>query len=155
MEIPIKINRATVSDLSEIEFIRFSYLSIGKKPVSNIFEESIRNLTDTFLVARYENHVVGYILGSLQSMIPKHIEVKEIAIHPDHKGQGFGTLLLASLKQVTVEFNYQGICLNCPDELFSYFEMNGFVEVEMPNSLYETNSNFSLVWMNPFFEEIL
>ena len=118
-------------------------------------KKGIRNLTDTFLVARYENHVVGYILGSLQSLIPKHLEVKEIAIHPDHKGQGFGTLLLASLKQVTVEFNYQGICLNCPDELSSYFEMNGFVEVEMPNSLYETNSNFSLVWMNPFFEEIL
>lgn len=153
MEIPIKINRATVSDLSEIEFIRFSYLSIGKKPVSNIFEESIRNLTDTFLVARDENQLVGYVLGESQSLHPTWIEIRSFAIHPDHRGQGLGTLLLASLKQVAVEGGYEYLRLTCPDDLLSYFEMNGFVAGELLEASYARFSGWNLIWANPFYQE--
>ena len=55
------------------------------------------------------------VLGEAQSLYPKWIEIKSLTIHPNHWGQGLGTLLLAALKQVTVELDYQGILLQSPD----------------------------------------
>ena len=62
-----------------------------------------------------------------------------------------GTLLLAALKEVAVELDYKGIRLKSPDELLSYFEMNGFIDEE--TSLYETSQGFSMIWFNPFYLE--
>ena len=76
-----------------------------------------------------------------------------MTIHPDHWGQELGTLLLAALKQVTIELNYQGILLQSPDELLSYFEMNGFVEEEVTDSHYCSGSEWYLIWANPFYQE--
>ena len=61
-----------------------------------------------------------------------------------------GTLLLAALKDVAVELEYRGIRLNSPDELLSYFEMNGFVDVEETDSLYAACQGFSMIWFNLF-----
>ena len=96
---------------------------------------------------------MGYILGEAQSIHPKWVEIKSLIIHPDHWGQGLGTLLLAALKQMTVELDYQGILLQSPDELLSYFEMNGFVEEEVTESHYGSGSEWYLIWENPFYQE--
>ena len=92
-------------------------------------------------------------LGEVKSIHPKWIEIKSLTIHPDHWGQGLGTLLLAALKQVTVELDYQGILLQSPDELLSYFEMNGFVEEEVTESHYGCGSEWYMTWGNPFYQE--
>ena len=149
MEIPITIRQATLSDLEEMLAIEEANPS-SEESLSQSLEESIRKTAGTFLVAGDENQLVGYVLGEAQSIHPKWIEVKSLTIHPDHWGQGLGTLLLAALKQVTVELNHQGILLQSPDELLSYFEMNGFVEEEVPEALYASSSEWYLIWENPF-----
>ena len=141
MEIPITIGRATLSDLEEIVAIEESCLSSEEIVSYEFLEESIRNLTDTFLVARDENQLVGYVLGESQSL------------HPDHRGQGLGPLLLASLKQVAVEGGYEYLRLTCPDDLLSYFEMNDFVEEEVPEASCARFSGWNLIWANPFYQE--
>ena len=153
MEIPITIRQATLSDLDEMLAIEEATLSLEEALSRQSLEESIRKTADTFLVAGDENQLVGYILGEAQSIHPKWIEVKSLTIHPDHWGQGLGTLLLAALKQVTVELDYQGILLQSPDELLSYFEMNGFVEEEVTESHYGSGSEWYLIWGNPFYQE--
>lgn len=153
MEIPITIGRATLSDLEEIVAIEESCLSSEEMVNYEFLEESIRKIAATLLVARDENQLVGYVLGESQSLHPTWIEIKSFAIHPDHRGQGLGTLLLASLKQVTVELDYQGILLQSPDELLSYFEMNGFVEEEVTGSQYDSGSEWYMTWANPFYQE--
>ncbi|MGK8363462.1 GNAT family N-acetyltransferase [Streptococcus oralis] len=153
MEIPITIRQATLSDLEEMLAIEEANPSSEESLSRQSLEESIRKTADTFLVAGDENQLVGYILGEAQSIHPKWIEVKSLTIHPDHWGQGLGTLLLAALKQVTVELNHQGILLQSPDELLSYFEMNGFVEEEMTESHYGSGSEWYLIWENPFYQE--
>ena len=153
MEIPIKIIQASKSDLAEIELLQASSFPAEKQQPSHILEESIRKCADTFLVAGDENQLLGYVLGEAQSIHSKWIEVKSLTIHPDHWGQGLGTLLLAALKQVTVELNHQGILLQSPDELLSYFEMNGFVEEEVTDSHYCSGSEWYLIWANPFYQE--
>ena len=152
MEIPIKIIQASKSDLAEVVALQASSFPAEKQQPSHILEESIRKTADTFLVARDENQLVGYILGEAQSLHPKWIAIKSLTIHPDHCGQGLGTLLIAALKQVTVELDYQGIFLQSPDELLSYFGMNGFVE-EVTESHYGSGSEWHLIWANPFYQE--
>ena len=153
MEIPITIRQATLSDLEEMLAIEEANPSSEESLSRQSLEESIRKTADTFLVAGDENQLVGYILGEAQSIHSKWIEIKSLTIHPDHWGQGLGTLLLAALKQVTVELNHQGILLQSPDELLSYFEMNGFVEEEMTESHYGSGSEWYLIWENPSYQE--
>ena len=153
MEIPITIRQATLSDLDEMLAIEEANPSLEEVFSRQSLEESIRKTAGTFLVAGDENQLVGYVLGEAQSIHPKWIEVKSLTIHPDHWGQGLGTLLLAALKQVTVELDYQGILLQSPDELLSYFEMNGFVEEEVTGIQYDSGSEWNLTWVNPFYQE--
>ena len=153
MEIPITIRQATLSDLDEMLAIEEANFSADEAVSRQSLEECIRKSAGTFLVARDENQLLGYVLGEAQSIHPKWIEIKSLIIHPDNWGQGLGTLLLASLKQVAVELDYQGILLQSPDELLSYFEMNGFVEEELPEALYASSSGWDLIWANPFYQE--
>ena len=153
MEIPITIRQATLSDLEEMLAIEEANPSLEEAFSRQSLEESIRKTADTFLVARDENQLVGYVLGESQSLHPTWIEIRSLAIHPDHRGQGLGTLLLASLKQVAVEGGVKCLRLTCPDDLLSYFEMNGFVEEGVPENHYGSGSGWQLIWANPFYQE--
>ena len=157
MEIPITIRQATLSDLKEILAIEEANFSSEEAVSRQSLEECIRKSAGTFLVARDENQIVGYILGTLVSgsytQTSLNLEIKRVAIHPDHRGQGLGTLLLASLKQVAVEGGVRCLRLTCPDDLLSYFEMNGFVEEEVPENHYDSGSGWQLIWANPFYQE--
>ena len=157
MEIPITIRQVTLSDLDEILAIEEANPSSEEAFSRQSLEESIRKTADTFLVARDENQLVGYVLGALVSrsytQTSGNLEIKRVAIHPDHRGQGLGTLLLATLKQVAVEEGVKCLRLTCPDDFLSYFEMNGFVEEEVPEALYASSSEWNLIWVNPFYQE--
>ena len=157
MEIPITIRQATLSDLDEMLAIEEANFSAEEAVSRKSLEECIRKSAGTFLVARDENQIVGYILGTLVSgsytQTSLNLEIKRVAIHPDHRGQGLGILLLASLKQVAVEGGVKCLRLTCPDDLLSYFEMNGFVEEEVPEASYARFSGWNLIWANPFYQE--
>lgn len=157
MEIPITIRQATLSDLDEMLAIEEANFSSEEAVSRQSLEESIRKSAGTFLVARDENQLVGYVLGALVSETHTqallNLEIRCLAIHPDHRGQGLGTLLLASLKQAAVEGGVKCLRLTCPDNFLSYFEMNGFVEEEVPEALYASSSEWNLIWVNPFYQE--
>ncbi|CVK59211.1 GNAT family acetyltransferase [Streptococcus pneumoniae] len=70
MEIPIKIIQASKFDLPEIGALQTSSFPAEKQQLSHILEESIRKCADTFLLARDENQLLGYILSSPQSDNP-------------------------------------------------------------------------------------
>ena len=116
MEIPIKIIHASDADLAEIEALQTLSLPAEKQQPSHILEESIRKCADTFLLARDENQLLGYILSSPQSDNPQCLKVHSLVIKVDHQRQGLGTLLLAALKEVAVELEYKGIRLESPDD---------------------------------------
>ena len=157
MEIPITIRQATLSDLEEMLAIEEAKFSAEEAVSRQSLEECIRKSAGTFLVARDENQLVGYVLGTevsethTQALL--NLEIKRLAIHPDHRGQGLGTLLLATLKQVAVEEGVKCLRLTCPDDFLSYFEMNGFIEEEVPENHYGSGSGWQLIWANPFYQE--
>lgn len=150
MEIPIKIIQANKSDLAEIEAFQASSFPAENQQPSHILEESIRKCADTFLLARDENQILGYILGGPYPHNPQCLEIHSLVIKAEHQRQGLGTLLLAALKDAAVELEYRGIRLNSPDDLLSYFEMNGFIDVEVTDSLYAASQGVSMIWFNLF-----
>ena len=150
MEIPIKIIQASKSDLAEIEELQASSFPAEKQQPSHILEESIRKYADTFLLARDENQLLGYVLSGPQPHNPQCLEIHSLVIEADHQRQGLGTLLLAALKDVAVKQDYKAIRLKSSDELLSYFEMNGFIDVEVTDSLYAASQAGSMIWFNLF-----
>ena len=75
MEIPIKIIQASKSDLAEIEALQALSFPAKNQQPSHILEESIRKYADTFLLARDENQLLGYVLGSPYPHNPKCLEI--------------------------------------------------------------------------------
>lgn len=149
MEIPIKIIQASKADLAEIEALQTSSFPAEKQLTAHILEESIRKSADTFLLARDENQILGYVLGSPHPHNPQCLKIYSLVIEADHRRQGLGTLLLAAMKEVAVALDYKGIRLESPDELLSYFEMNGFIDEED----YAAGQGYSMIWFNPFYLE--
>lgn len=171
MECPINIREAQYSDIEQICSIQGSTLNFQDRLTQEILEERIRNHADTFLLASFDNQVIAYIVAttitdfSLHKWIIDNKDedsinenstiIEELSVHPDFQKQGFGTLLLASLKEVTRQKNSPAIYSFCKDELLSYFELNGFIEQGFIEGERSSEVTFLMRWGNPFYQEEL
>ena len=171
MECPINIREAQHSDIEQICSIQESTLNFQDQLTQEILEERIRNHADTFLLASFDNQVIAYIVAttitdfSLHKWIIDNKDedsineistiIEELSVHPDFQKQGFGTLLLASLKEVTRQKNSPTIYFLCKDELLSYFELNGFIDQGFIEGERSSEDVFLMCWGNPFYQEEL
>ncbi len=169
MEFLIKIREAQQSDIDQICLIQESTQNFQETFKREIIEERIRNFADTFLLASLDNQVITYItattlpipslrqwileIGDEEFISENAIILEDLAVDPDFQGQGFGTLLLAALKEVTRQQNRPGIYLLCEDELLAYFEMNGFVEQGIVDGERSSEVAFLMRWQNPYYQE--
>ena len=171
MEFPIKIREAQQSDIDQICLIQESNSNFLENMNREMIEERIRNHADTFLLACLDNQVVAYISGTEfvasslsrwikemangEAISDRNFVIDSLSVHPDYQGQGFGTLLLAALKQVALQQNSPGIYLLCKDELLSFFEMNEFIEQGIVDLGVGNEVHFLMCWKNPFYQEEL
>ena len=169
MEFPIKIREAQDSDIEQIYLIQESISNSLEILNRKIIEERIRNHAGTFLLASLDDQGIAYItattlpfpslrkwmleIGGEEFINENSIILEDLAVHPDYQGQGFGTLLLAALKEVTRQQDRPGIYLLCEDELLAYFEMNGFVEQEIVDGKRSSEVAFLMRWQNPYYQE--
>ena len=169
MEFPIKIREAQQSDINQICLIQKSISNSLEVLNREIIEERIRNHAGTFLLASLDDQGIAYItatilpfpslrkwmveIGGEKFINENSIILEDLAVHPDYQGQGFGTLLLAALKEVTRQQDRPGIYLLCEDELLAYFEMNGFVEQGIVDGERGSEVAFLMSWQNPYFQE--
>ena len=169
MEFPIKIREVQQSDINQICLIQESISNSLEILNREIIEERIRNHAGTFLLASLDDQGIAYItaaplpipsvrkwmldIGGEEFINENSIILEDLAVHPDYQGQGFGTLLLAALKEVTRQQDRPGIYLLCEDELLAYFEMNGFVEQGIVDGERGSEVVFLLHWQNPYYQE--
>lgn len=169
MEFPIKIREVQDSDIEQIYLIQESISSSLEIMNKEIIEERIRNHADTFLLASLDDQVIAYIsatdfatssvsrwiveMADGEAISNGNLIIDALSVHPDYQGQGFGTLLLAALKEVTRQQNRPGIYLLCEDELLAYFEMNGFVEQGIVDGERSSEVAFLMRWQNPYYQE--
>ena len=171
MEFLIKIREAQDSDIDQICLIQESTQNFQETFKREIIEERIRNFADTFLLASLDDQVIAYIsaidfatssvsrwiveMADGEAISNGNLIIDALSVHPDYQGQGFGTLLLAALKEVTRQQNRPGIYLLCKDELLAYFEMNGFVEQGIVDGERSSEVAFLMRWQNPYYQEEL
>ena len=169
MEFPIKIRKAQNSDIDQICLIQESTSNSLEVLNREIIEERIRKHAGTFLLASLDDQGIAYItatilpfpslrkwmveIGGEKFINENSILLEDLAVHPDYQGQGFGTLLLAALKEVTRQQDRPGIYLLCEDELLAYFEMNGFVEQGIVDGERSSEVAFLMSWQNPYYQE--
>ena len=171
MEFPISIWEAQASDLDQIYLIIEKNADSCRNISKEMIEKRIRNHADTFLLASLDDQVIAYILAtdfatsSVSRWIVEmadgeaisngNLVIDALSVHPNYQGQGFGTLLLAAMKQVALQQNSPAIYLVCKDELLSYFEMNEFIEQGIVDLGVGNEVNFLMCWKNPFYQEEL
>ena len=169
MEFSITIREVQPSDLESIWLIGESNSDSQDEISIEMIKERIRNHTGTFLLASLDNQGIAYItaaplsifslrkwmleIGDEEFINENSIILEDLAVHPDYQGQGFGTLLLAALKEVTRQQDRPGIYLLCEDELLAYFEMNGFVDQGIVDGERSSEVAFLMRWQNPYFQE--
>lgn len=171
MEFPIKIREVQQSDIEQVCLMQESTQNFQETFKREIIEERIRNFADTFLLASLDDQVIAYILvtdfatssvnrwiaemADVEAISNENLVIDALSVHPDYQGQGFGTLLLAAMKQVALQKNSPGIYLLCKDEFLSYFEMNEFIEQGIADLGVGNEVNFLMSWKNPFYQEEL
>ena len=171
MEFPIKIREVQQSDIEQVCLIQKSSQNFQATFNREIIEERIRNFADTFLLASLDDQVIAYILATdfatssvnrwiaemadVEAISNENLVIDALSVHPNYQGQGFGTLLLAAMKQVALQKNSPGIYLLCKDEFLSYFEMNEFIEQGIADLRVGNEVNFLMCWKNPFYQEEL
>ena len=136
MEFPIKIREVQQSDIEQVCLIQESTQNFQETFKREIIEERIRNFADTFLLASLDDQVIAYILvtdfatssvnrwiaemADVEAISNENLVIDALSVHPNYQGEGFGTLLLAAMKQVALQKNSPGIYLLCKDEFLSY-----------------------------------
>ena len=169
MEFPITIREVQPSDLESIWLIGESNSDSQDEISIEVIKERIRKHAGTFLLASLDDQGIAYItattppipslrkwmleIGDEEFISENSIILEDLAVDPDFQGQGFGTLLLAALKEVTRQQNRPGIYLLCEDELLAYFEMNGFVEQGIVDGERSSEVAFLMRWQNPYYQE--
>ena len=70
--------------------------------------------------------MIGACILQTAKQAQAYLTLLSLGIHPMWRKQGFGTLLLATVKSLVVQVSFLGIRRACQEELVSYFEMNDF-----------------------------
>ncbi|MBT9672302.1 GNAT family N-acetyltransferase [Secundilactobacillus kimchicus] len=139
----MKIEQVKPADLKRIVAIEKTGFSPEEAGSEAAFQQRIRQLATTFLVARDSAGVVqGFIVGPavaepfvldwMYEMTPQNLEtgghqlVLSLAVSPAAQGQHIGSDLLAALTVVAQRANRQTLSLTCLDRLVAFYEKNGF-----------------------------
>ena len=161
----MQLRNVKESDLAEVIAIETVNFSQEEKIEDQVLSFYVDELSHVCLAVESEQQVAGYIL-SVPSKEPRvedsifldprskkgekdHLAIASLSIAPEFKGQGLGTLLLAGLKEVAASQGYKGISLTCHDYLVSYYEMHGFEDLGLSESVFGGQEWFDMYWQCP------
>ena len=120
MQPNLRIRFAKENDWDEIEQITSQNFSFQRDKQQKL--NGFRTL-----VLEFEEQVIGSCLIQTEDQLENpSLKLLWLEILPDFRKQGFGTLLLASLKSLVAQESLLGIHVLCQEELIPYFEMNDF-----------------------------
>lgn len=158
------LRNAKIEDLSEIYGIECANFTPSEVISLKVFEEYIQKTPETFFVIEEKERVVAYCLSVLSSSETVtddlfngfnkmtsdngYLKILSLSIHYKFQKQGFGTMLLATLKDYCQFKSYYGISLTCHDVLIPYYQMNGFKEIGLSDSTFGNQ-----IWYDMILEE--
>lgn len=157
----ITINPAQPQDLGQIMTIEKAGFTPAEAATEASMAERIRLISDTFLVAKDGDTVLGYIVGPAfdqryltdalfekstpNSPTDRYQTVLSLAVGPDHQQGGLGSQLLTALAQVARQQHRQAITLTCLQRLVPFYERNGYVNEGVSASAHAGETWYNLV----------
>jgi len=157
----ITINSAQPQDLTAIMTIENAGFSADEAATDTSMAERIRQIPDTFLVAKQGATVVGYIVGPafdqryltdvlFEKTTPNaagdaYQTVLSLAVSPDHRGAGIAGKLLTALAQVARTQQRQAITLTCLKRLVPFYESHGYINEGVSASAHAGETWYNLV----------
>ena len=120
MQSKLTIRFARENDWDEIEQITSQNFSFQRDKQQEL--NGFRTL-----LLEFDEQVIGSCLIQMEDQFENSsLKLLWLEILPDFRKQGFGTLLLATLKSLVAQESLLGIQVTCQEELIPYFEMNDF-----------------------------
>lgn len=87
-------------------------------------EEALGSKKAISLLAEQAGDAVAYLLATEGQHSKGELIVLRLAVRPAFQGQGYGSILIAALKDLAVQ--KEAIWIDCPEDLLSYFSQQGF-----------------------------
>ena len=89
-------------------------------------EEALGSKEAISLLAEQAGDAVAYLLATEDQPLKGDLIVLRLAVRPAFQGQGYGSILIAALKDLAVQKEKKAIWIDCPEDLLSYFSQQGF-----------------------------
>lgn len=100
------IRSATEEDIERV--IEIDRLSFSDPWCYNFYKSSLK---DIFLVLEKGGEISGYLVGCVCADLKKAVVIR-VAVHPDHRGEGFGRSLMRRCLEIIVEKNIEVVELD-------------------------------------------
>ncbi|RRK11274.1 N-acetyltransferase [Lactiplantibacillus garii] len=160
----MQITPVKMADLPQIMAIEKAGFSDAEAGSTAAYQERIEKLGSTFLVARNEAVVLGFIVGPATKeryiqdemfvTTPTNLErgghqlVFTLAVSPLARHQRVGSQLLAALETDARAHQRTSMALTCLERLVPFYEGNGFTNQGVAESTHagETWYNLEKVW---------
>jgi len=139
------VRRARRDDIPEITEIE--ELAFPKSPYPTyVFLYNLSNNPDGFLVAEVSGRVVGYIIFETRPWLNEG-HIVSIAVHPDHRRRGIGTILMKEAERRIAERGYDVVRLEVRESNFGarrFYERLGY-EVERREPGYYSDGETAVI----------
>ncbi|MBU9711643.1 GNAT family N-acetyltransferase [Evansella tamaricis] len=146
----IALRNVQSTDLDRLLMIENEGFSREEAATKDAFEERIRLIPDTFIMAEKEGELLGYINGPVidQPYITDDLyeNIKEnqirggyqsilgLAVSKRARNQGISRILIGKIEELVIDNEREGITLTCKQELISFYEKFGFVNYGISES---------------------
>lgn len=105
-----------------------------------ILEEALGSKEAISLLVEQAGDAVAYLLATEDQPLKGNLIVLRLAVRPAFQGQGYGSILIAALKDLAVQKEKEAIWIDCSEDLLSYFSQQGFRDEA------ESDRGIHMVW---------
>lgn len=89
----------------------------GKKHKATL-EEALGSKEAISLLAEQAGDMVAYLLATEDQHLKGDLIVLRLAVRPAFQGQGYGSILIAALKDLAVQMEKKAIWIDCPETYY-------------------------------------
>ena len=120
------IRPITPADQEQLMLLEEEHHDDEGKEHKATLEEALGSKEAITLLAEQAGDMVAYLLATEDQHLKGDLIVLRLAVRPAFQGQGYGSILVAALKDLAVQKGKKAIWIDCPEDLLSYFAQQGF-----------------------------
>ncbi|WCG35781.1 GNAT family N-acetyltransferase [Companilactobacillus farciminis] len=157
----MEITKATLKDLPEIVRIENLGFTPEEAGTKEQYQDRIEKLQDTFLVARIDEQVAGFVVGPavkekfvedwMYENTPKNLPtggnqiIFTIAVDPKFRGHSIGSKLLKAMEDNVKKAQRESISLTSLEKNLPFYLKNGFKNLGVADSEHAGETWYNLV----------